>query len=73
MAFYCATMRSPSPVERSARPLARSPQDLIYGYDLMEKTFSQMEASLGHPNEPLKIPWLIDCYRGLYYLVYWGL
>ena len=23
--------------------------------------------------EPLKIPWLIDCYRGLYYLVYWGL
>ena len=24
-------------------------------------------------NEPLKIPWLIDCYRGLYYLVYWGL
>ena len=25
------------------------------------------------PIEPLKIPWLIDCYRGLYYLVYWGL
>jgi hypothetical protein len=25
------------------------------------------------PSEPLKIPWLIDCYRGLYYLVYWGL
>ena len=24
-------------------------------------------------NEPLKIAWLIDCYRGLYYLVYWGL
>ena len=23
--------------------------------------------------EPLKIPWWIDCYRGLYYLVYWGL
>jgi hypothetical protein len=22
--------------------------------------------------EPLKIPWLIDCYSGLYYLVYWG-
>jgi hypothetical protein len=26
-----------------------------------------------NPKEPLKIPWLIDCYRGLYYLVYWGL
>ena len=25
------------------------------------------------PHEPLKIPWLIDCYRGLHYLVYWGL
>ena len=24
-------------------------------------------------HEPLKIPWLTDCYRGLYYLVYWGL
>ena len=24
-------------------------------------------------HEPLKIAWLIDCYRGLYYLVYWGL
>jgi hypothetical protein len=24
-------------------------------------------------SEPLKIAWLIDCYRGLYYLVYWGL
>jgi len=23
--------------------------------------------------EPFKIPWCIDCYRGLYYLVYWGL
>jgi hypothetical protein len=23
-------------------------------------------------DEPLKIPWLIDCYSGLYYLVYWG-
>jgi hypothetical protein len=25
------------------------------------------------PNEPLKIPWLIDCYRGFYYLVHWRL
>ena len=24
------------------------------------------------PNEPLKIPWLIDCYRG-FYLVHWRL
>ena len=29
--------------------------------------------SMGIQIEPLKIPWLIDCYRGLYYLVYWGL
>ena len=28
---------------------------------------------LSDPCEPLKIPWWIDCYRGLYYLIYWGL
>ena len=46
---------------------------LIWFWNFSLKT-TQLSHALStlKKSEPLKIPWLIDCHWGLYYLAYWG-